>query len=348
MRRRVLALAGLAFCCCGALAAPARAQQEAEPQTGIADFNNAVIQGRVTLPSGFAAKRYVRITLSNAHSVLATVYTNNSGEFQLRNLAEGIYYVQAEVQDGSYEPAAVKRVELGRGLMAQVTLELREKTTPAAVSMRAGARVVSAAELQQDVPGAAKKEYGLGLKAVGKGDFQRAAKHFEGALDLYPEYIAARNDLGAQYLKLKRIDEAERQFRMVLARDAKNFNAVFNLGLVRVERHDYAGAIVQINQAISIDAGRPVARLWLGFALLESGDVAAAERELTKALVTGGADCAAANYHLARIQLGRGDTAEASRLLGLYLEDAPKGEYADDARQLQKKIQAVAKNKTSP
>ena len=345
MRRSLRALAALVFCC--GLAVGARAQQEAEPQTGVADFNNAVIEGRVTLPSGFAAKRYVRITLSNAHSVLSTLYTNNSGEFQIRNLSEGVYYVQAEVQDGSYEPA-VRRIELGRGLVAQVTLELREKAGPSAVLLRPASRVVSAAELQQTVPSAAKREYGLGLKAVGKGDFVGAAGHFEAALSVYPEYLAARNDLGAQYLKLKRLDEAEREFQSVLARDPKNFNAVFNLGLVRVERHDYAAAIAQLNQAISVDATRPVARLWLGFALLETGDVQAAERELLKALVMGGPECAAANYHLARINLGRGDSAEAARYLSVYLEDAPKGEYAEDARQLEKKIQAAPKSRPKP
>ncbi|MBV9929278.1 MAG: tetratricopeptide repeat protein [Acidobacteria bacterium] len=345
MRRSIRALAGLAFCC--ALAAGARAQDDTAEQHMTADPNTAVIQGKVTLPSGFAAKRYVRITLSNAHSILSTLYTNNIGEFQLRNLAEGIYYVQAEVSDDSFDPVT-RRVELGRGLVVQLTLELREKIAAVGAVARPGARVISAAELAQAVPTAARKEYGLGLKAVGKGDFRQAAQHFEGALNVYPEYLAARNDLGAQYLKLKRIDEAEKQFQMVLARDPKNFNAVFNLGLVRVERHDYAGAIAQINQAIALDAGRPVARLWLGFALFESGDVAAAERELTKALVTGGAECAAANYHLARIEVGRGNTAEAARYLGLYLEDAPKGEYAEDARQLQKKIQAGAKAKPGP
>ena len=344
MRRGIRALAGLAFCC--ALAAVPRAQ-EVETQVTTPDPNNAAIEGRVKLPSGFAANRYVRITLRNTHSVLSTLYTNNSGEFQLRNLAEGVYYVQAEVPDGSFDPAT-RRVELGRGLVFQLTLELREKNVPVGVVVRAGARVVSAAELAQAVPPAAKKAYGLGLKAVGKGDFQQAAKHFEEALSLYPEYLAARNDLGAQYLKLKRIDEAEKQFQMVLARDPKNFNGVFNLGLVRVERHDYAAATAQLNQAIALDASRPVARLWLGFAMLEMGDVPGAERELLKALVTGGAECAAANYHLARIQLGRGDSAEAARYLGLYLEDAPKGEYAEDARQLQKKIQAGAKPGAKP
>ncbi|HWS89579.1 MAG TPA: tetratricopeptide repeat protein [Pyrinomonadaceae bacterium] len=341
MRRSICALAGLALC--GALAASARAQDHEAEQHVTPDPNTAVIQGRVTLPSGFAAKRYVRITLSTGHSILSTLYTNSSGEFQLRNLSQGVYYVQAEVQDGSFDPAT-RRVELGRGLTVQLTMELREKTSPAAATARAGARVVSAAELQQSVPPAAKKQYELGLKSVGKGDFAEAAARFEAALSVYPDYLAARNDLGAQYLKLKRLDEAEKQFRTVLERDGKNFNAKYNLGLVHVERRDYAGAIAQLNQAIALDTTRPVARLWLGFALLKMGDVAGAERELVKSLVMGGAECAAANYHLARINLGRGDTAEATRYLGVYLEDAPKGEHAEEARQLQQRIRSEAKS----
>jgi tetratricopeptide (TPR) repeat protein len=323
----------------GALAAAQAARaQDIDDKYKTADTNNAVIQGRVTLASEFAAERYVRITLKTAQSILFTTYTNRSGEFQLRNLSEGVYYVQAD--EAGFEPV-VQRVELGRGLTADLTLELRERQVPSLI--RTGARVVSAAELSQAVPAAAKKEYARGLKYVGKGDFQRAAGHFEQAVQIYPDYLAARNDLGAQYLKLKRLDEAEQHFLVVLARDPKNFNAKFNLGLVRVERRDYADAVSQLRQAIAIDGTRAVARLWLGVALLQAGDAAGAEAELTKALVMGGDECVAANYHLARIYLGRGETDEASRSVGLYLEDAPKGEYAEEARQLQKKIQDEAK-----
>ena len=340
MRKALRVCVWLALSC--APAADARAQDN-DPPYKLPDTNNAVIQGRVTLPSGFAAKRYVRITLRNTQSVLATIYTNNSGEFQIRNLSEGTYYVQAEVPDESFEPATAS-VALGRGLVAQMTLELHEKRAPGG-AVRAGTRVVSAAELQQSVPPAAKKQYQAGLKFVGRGDFLQAAERFQEALNIYPEYLVARNDLGAQYLKLKRLDEAEKSFLFVLARDPKNFNAKFNLGLVRVERRDYADAISKLNQAIAIDGGRPVARLWLGFALLETGDPVGAERELTKALVMGGSECAAANYHLARIYLARGDAAEASRSIRAYLEEAPKGEYAEEARQLQKKIQAELKSR---
>ena len=83
-----------------------------------------------------------------------------------------------------------------------------------------------------------------------------------------------------------------------------------------------------------------MARLWLGYAFLETGDLATAERELTKALIMGGNQCVAAHYHLARIYLARGDKKEALRAVRAYLDDAPKGEYATEAEQLEKQIQA--------
>ena len=327
------AFIALAFC--SMLAAPAFAQDiEVDTKFKTADTNNAVIEGRVILPSGFSANRNVRITVRNSLSTLSTFYTNKQGEFHLNNLSEGIYYVQAEVDDRSLEPA-IEKLSLGRGIVRKLTLELREKKTPVSMSP---ARVVSVAELRQVVPIAARKEYELGLKLVNKGDFTQAAEHFQQAISLYPEYLAARNDLGAQYLKLKRLDEAEKLFQAVLAEDPKNFNAKFNLGLVRIERKNYLDAISELKQAKVIDSTRPVASLWLGFALLESGDLASAETELTKALVMGGSECVAAHYHLARIYLARGDTAEALRALQAYLGDAPKGEYVKEARQLEAQI----------
>ena len=299
------------------------------------DTNNAVIEGRVALPSGFAAERYIKITVRNSVSVLNRIYTNKHGEFRFHDLSEGVYYVQAEVEGANFEPT-VEKVVLGRGIVYELTLQLREKKGP---DIRGpGGRIVSAAELRQPVPASAKKEYEVALKRVNKGDVSQAAEHFQQAIAIYPEYLAARNDLGAQYLKLKRVDEAEAHFRMVLERDPKNLYATFNLGLGRIERRDYRGAISQLQLAIAIDSSWPTARLWLGFAMLEMGDLPAAERELTKSLVMGGSDCVAAHYHLARAYVMRGDGKEASRAIKAYLEEAPHGEYVKEARELAKRL----------
>jgi Tfp pilus assembly protein PilF len=332
MKRIVQSWIGLALLL--AVFATARAQDtiELDGKHKTADTNNAVIEGRVSLPSGFAAERSIKITLRNPQITLFTRYTSRHGEFRFDNLSEGMYYVRAEIED--FEPAE-QRIALGRGITSEVTLQLREKKLPVAFNT---SRVVSVAELRQSVPAAARKEYELGLKFVAKGDVKNASSHFQQAVAIYPEYLAARNDLGAQFLKLKQIDDAEKHFQIVIKNDPQNFNAKFNLGLVSIERKDYVYAIAQLNQAIVIDSTRPVSRLWLGVALLESGDLAPAEKELTKALVMGGAECIAAQYHLARIHVSRGEIAEATRALRAYLDEAPKGEYAVDAKELEKRL----------
>jgi tetratricopeptide (TPR) repeat protein len=331
MKSKALALAGMVLSILASTVAAAAQTAPVDIPHVTPDTNNAVIEGRIALPSGFAAEQNVRITLKNSHMVVSTRYTDKHGEFRFDNLSEGVYYLQAEVAREEFD-SGVKRIELGRGIVSQVTIQLQEKKLPLVYNV---SRVVSVAELRQQVPTTARKEYELGLKSVAKSDVVKAAGHFQKAVSTFPEYLAARNDLGAQLLKLKRVDEAEEHFQMVIQRDPKNFNAQFNIGLVRIERKDYLDAISELNQAIALDSTRPVAHLWLGFALLESGDPLTAERELTKALIMGGAECVAAHYHLARIYLARGNKPEALRAVRAYREDAPKGEYVNEAKRLE-------------
>src|ERR1044071_10369737 len=79
------------------------------------DPNSAVIEGRVTLPSGFSAVRNIKIIVRNTVSILYTIHTNKNGEFRFHDLSEGIYYVQAEIDGGRLE-SAIEKVPLGRGI----------------------------------------------------------------------------------------------------------------------------------------------------------------------------------------------------------------------------------------
>jgi tetratricopeptide (TPR) repeat protein len=309
-----------------------------------ADPNSAVIEGRVSLPSGTAVDRNVRITLRNSKSVLYVLYSNKHGEFRFHDLSEGIYFVDAEIQGDAYLPAT-ERIVLGRGIVYPVRLQLRENKELQRRSP--SGNVISATELSQAVPAAARKEYDRGLKHVEKGDFQLAATRFRQAVDLYPDYIAARNDLGAQYLKLKRIDEAEALFLAVLADDPGNFNAKMNLGLVRIERREFAAALPLLVEALRLDSSHGPVRMWLGLALFETGSVAEGERELSKSLILGGSECVEAHYHLARVYLGRGDRSSALASVRAYLQESPRGEYAKEAIKLAETLRDSGKRAPS-
>jgi TolA-binding protein len=301
------------------------------------DPNTASIEGRVTLPSGRSADLNIKITLSNSQSMLTTFFTNRHGEFRFPNLSEGTYYVRAEGDANIYEPVT-ETVRLARGQITHMTITLRRREE--IVSRATGPMVVTAAEFDQQVPTVARKEYSAAVKLIAKGRRQEAIAHLKQAIVIYPDFFIARNDLGAQHLKLKQLDEAAEQFRLVLEKHPKYFNSIFNLGLVMIERKNYAEAINQLNRAIAIDSARPGARLWLGVALLEMNDLPGAERELSKALITGGGEFAVAHYYLAQLYLRRGDVTEAMRALKAYLEEAPRGEYAEQSRLLLKKIAA--------
>ncbi len=300
------------------------------------DPNNALIEGRVLLPSGQSANFNIKIVFSDIKSNLATLYTNKHAEFRFPNLSEGIYYVQAVADENRYEPVTAT-VRLARSQIFQLSITLRVKDE--FVSRKSGSQIISAAEFNQAAPAAARKKYEQGVKLVGKGNGRQAIEFFRQAITIYPDYVAAHNDLGAQYLKLKEFDQAAEHFHLALAHNPKYFNALFNLALVRMEQRDYAGAIARLNQAIEVDSARPVAHFWRGIAQLNIGDLSNAERSFSKALIMSGGNFAATHFFLAKVYIQRGDTTEAARSLKAYLDESPNGENAEEAKLLLKKLE---------
>jgi Flp pilus assembly protein TadD len=311
------------------------------PRRG-SDSNDALIEGHVVLPSGQAVDFNVKIILRDMKNPLATLYTNKHGEFRFTNLSEGDYYVQVVADENKYDPVT-QIVRLGRAQIYELTLTLHRKLEVS--GRKVEGKTVSSAELDPNVPEPARKEYDQSVRSVGRGNVQEAIQHLQRALTIYPEYVEARNDLGAQYLKLKRLDEAATIFREVLAKNPRYFNSRFNLGLVLIEQKRNLEAIAQLNQAIAIDSSRPAAHLWLGVTLMQIGDPATAELELSVALITGGPDYAVSHYYLAQLYMQRKDTAAAAGSLKAYLEAAPKGEFAREARQLLKELPGNQKAK---
>ncbi len=327
----------IAVCSCGAASISFAQVAPLDTRHVSPDPTNALIEGHVLLPSGQSANFNVKIILSDLNKQLNTIYTNKHAEFRFSNLNAGEYFVQAIADEKVYEPVTQK-IRIGRGQIYQLSITLRKKEEIS--NRKMGSQVVPASELDKAAPAAARKAYDQGMRQAGKGNVQQAIERFQRAIAIYSDYLDAINDLGAQYLKLKRFEDAAEQFRLVLEKNPGYFNSRFNLGLVLIEQKNYASAIEQLKQALAIDGARPAARLWLGIAMLQTGDLPAAERELSTALITGGGDFTVAHYYLAQTFLRRGDSAEAARALKAYLEGSPKGEYAEEARLLLKKLAA--------
>jgi Tfp pilus assembly protein PilF len=307
------------------------AQNRVDPNAANAINNNTgVIEGHVVLPSGHPINSSVSVTLSNANVSGLTVFTDSDGTFSFQKLAEATYTLEVNADPKVYKPLT-QSVRLIRNMHLNLRIELEEKDRGGHAR---GPATVSAGESAKNVPGPAQREYEQGARLASQGDTHGAIDHLKKAIELFPSFLEALNDLGVQYLKDGQLEDAAEQFSAAIEISGTSFNPRLNLGIVLVRQHRYQEGMDQLTRAASIDGGQAAPRLYLGLAALETDDLPMAERELSKCLALGQAEYSVAHYYLAQVHLKNGQREPAASELRAYLDAAPAGQYASQARAL--------------
>jgi tetratricopeptide (TPR) repeat protein len=191
------------------------------------------IRGKVVQQNGNPLNEAVLVRLENIRGTKTTAFTDSLGQFDFAGLLPGIYYV---VVDGdNHQDGGTITVEVFPNAPSIVTLMVRLSTPKPAKK----ATSVSAGELSQKVPSAAQKEFKRASTASKQGKTELAITHYRKAIAIYPNYLMARNDLGAQLMTLEKLDEAAEELRAAIAIDPKAFNPRLNLGMVLVKQHNF-------------------------------------------------------------------------------------------------------------
>jgi tetratricopeptide (TPR) repeat protein len=292
------------------------------------------ISGQVVLPSGLPVNERIKVTLTGTRVPYVISYTDTKGRFMFTGITDGTYMLEVQADIDLYFPVS-QEVRVIYGAHPGIIISLREKTGTAKKSTTS---VVSAGELDREVPEAAKKEFEKGVELSGKGKIKDAVERFKKAVTLYPNYLMARNNLGAQYLKLGQWGDAAEQFEAAIVIDSKAFNPRLNLAVAQIELRNYDQAVEQLNQAISIDSSSSAAHLYLGIASIGAGEIDQAERELSTSLSLGGPENSLPHFFLALVYMRKGERDPAVRELNAYLKKTPDGDKAPRAKQLLDKL----------
>jgi Flp pilus assembly protein TadD len=289
------------------------------------------IRGRVVLPDGALASEAFRITLLVMRGTQASSYTDQQGQFEFRGLTPGEYSIEVEGDPHRFELTR-ETVQVYRGTPSLVTVTLREKSGPAARDRKSPA--VSVAEIKQDVPAKARGEFERASKAAREGKRDDAVLHLRKAIEIYPNFLMARNDLGALLLESGNLEQAEQELRRTLEFDAKAFNPMVNLGIVLVKKHEFPEAVQVLERGTSLNGASPLVRLYLGMALAGIENFDRAEAELKTAYDLGGREYALALFNLGQIYLQQGQRSAALKSFELFLKESPSGENSTEARKL--------------
>jgi len=317
--RSVTPLAAFIFFCAGSLAA----------QT------TGSIRGKVVLPSGAPLNIAASIRLETMRGVRRDAYTDNSGQFNFPELIPGIYQVVVEADRTIYDLVSAQ-VEVFPRTPAFVTIALKEKK--AKDNLKKAGGTVSAVELSSAIPGPAKEAFDRAATSSREGKPEEAITHLRRAVELFPGYLMALNDLGTLLLGQGKLDEAATELRKAIALDPKAFNPWLNLGIVMVHQQSFSEAVDTLRRALALESNAPAARLYLGKALSGLDDPEAAEVEFKAAYDLGGANYAVALYDLGHLYLNKGQRQRALETFKSYLAESPK---APNASEVQKLIQML-------
>ncbi len=207
------------------------------------------------------------------------------------------------------------------------------------------AQTVSATSLK--APLDAVKLFERGSHSQQQGKFASAAKDFESAVKIYPEYAEAWLNLGRARESLNSLEAAHDAFLRAATLDPQMAGPPAELGLLAARQNDLASAVKYLDESLRLDpTGSYQACYSDAIVNLMLKRYEVAERSARSALRFGDAGPQArANYVLGMALLARGNNAEAKQHLARYLELAPKASERDSIEKELARIERIGAGK---
>lgn len=289
------------------------------------------IRGTLILPAGNTLNESTRISLETSRGVKAVIFTDNQGRFQFLGLTPGSYRVVIEGDKLRFETTTAS-TEVFPNSPAILNIVLRERKNSNESNGKGTA--ISTVEFDPDIPTGAKKEFERAANASKEGKPDEAIVHLRKAIELYPRYLMAHNDLGAQLLGQGKLEEAAISLRKAVEIGPKAFNPMLNLGIVLVHQQNYSEAAQTLRGALSLEGNSPAARFYLGRALFSLEELEGAAAEFRTAHDLGGANFSLALYYLGHISMKRGERKRALEMFRRYLAETPHPMHAAEVKKL--------------
>ena len=291
------------------------------------------LRGRVYLPNGQMVENYVRLTLRlSTQEIVRESHTDSSGSFEFKNLSSGDYELVMWGTDDF--DTTIEKIELYGNRSYTEVREIRLRKKEADRWERPKAGVVSLSELDRSIPKSARREYERGIKESINGQREKAMAHFQRAIEIHDHFVQAHNDLGVQYLRLGRWDEARTALTKAISLEPRLVYPYLNLGYVQIQQHQYEDAVLSLNRAVELDTTDWRGHLWLGVGLMETKNETLAEQELTTALqLSQPPEGSITHLYLANLYIRRGDLARAIDHGQAYLQEVPNAENAQEVRE---------------
>jgi len=294
---------------------------------------------RIILAGGRAAMSQLRVELLSGSGVpIAETTARGAGQARFVGLRPGSYIVRVsgldveEATSGRFTISTMDQMHL-----EYVQVKLREPAN-ADYPPAAGPATVSTVDL--NVPPKAGKEFEKGSQALASQHWDEARKRFEKAIEIYPQYASAYNNLGVVLMNAGRRAEGRAAFEKAITLNASFARAYVNLARIYSLERNYSETTRLLEKALANDPLNVEALMLLANAQLLGGRLDDAISTARKAHGVPHQQYAVIHYVCAQALQAKNLAAEAAAEYRLFLEEAPESKYAEKARAALKNLEA--------
>ncbi len=290
--------------------------------------STGILRGRVTGPDGVGVPG-VKIVITGQQRPIRTfeTETNEEGQYRMMGLRDSSYEVSATTETTS--AMAVFTIRGGQNLTVDLDLG-------------ASAAAATAALSEEDLANEARREelsasFEQGVAASAAGDYVEAIAQFEIAVSIVDTCYSCYHNIGLAHVELDQMDEAEVAFMAAIELRADNAASYTGLAGIYNAQRRFAEAAEMSAEAARLSGGGagaatdPVAVYNQGVIYWNAGAFPEAKEQFEQAVALDPSN-ADAHYQLAMASLNLGDMTTAVGALEKYIEIAPDGQYADQAR----------------
>ncbi|MDR3747329.1 MAG: tetratricopeptide repeat protein [Acidobacteriota bacterium] len=267
--------------------------------------------------------------ITNGGVPLAQGFTDSTGQAVITMLGAGTFRVRVsgiEIESKVSDPVEIN----DQDRMAVVSVQVEPKPRDQQNAQSSGAGMASASQL--NIPGSARKPFEKGMDAMKHKDFPKAADLSQKAIDAYPQFDAAYDNLGVALIQMGQTDKAGAAFQKAVEVNDKNADANRNYSRYLINIKQYAQAEEPLKRALMVAPQDPSSLTLLAIAEFQTKDYDGALQSALKVHQVSHEGYAMAHYIAARVyelkQQGLAATAEYQT----YLKESPNGPQAEQAR----------------
>jgi tetratricopeptide (TPR) repeat protein len=220
------------------------------------------LTGEVTSDEGGPVRHDLQVELigSQGQWPAQRVPVSLSGDFEIDDIAPGSY--ELRVIDDAQRVIQSQFIPIGSG-GNRVIVHLPETKQERPVS-----GTVSVTQLHRKIPSKAMKEFKKAQDASEAGKAEESIEHLKKAIEIYPAYAEAYNNLGVRYLKLNQMELAAEQFQKAAELDNTMSPAYCNLSAALYSLKKLPEAEQAARTAVKLKDTNPRARMMLGLVLM--------------------------------------------------------------------------------